>query len=91
MSNSESSPNVKMNVNDKSAESNNDNTQESNNTPNETVSIDPKKTVQIPVVFLDNIKNILTVAGNRGAFKTQEMYAVGSVFNNLTQIIDANK
>jgi hypothetical protein len=53
--------------------------------------INPELKVEIPLLFLQNVRNIISVAGDRGAFKTGEMYAVGSIFNSLTQLLETNK
>ena len=57
----------------------------------ESKSIDPNFKAEIPLVFLQNLKNIISVAGDRGAFKTEEMYVVGSIFNSLTKLLESNK
>ena len=46
--------------------------------------------VYVHLTVLENAKQIITIAGDRGIFKTSEMYAVGSVYNTLTQIIESN-
>ena len=53
--------------------------------------INPELKVEIPLLFLQNVRNIISVAGDRGAFRTGEMYAVGSIFNSLTQLLESNK
>ena len=44
--------------------------------------------VNVPVTFLQNVRSIIQVAGDRGAFKTQEMLGVGTVFNDLEKLIN---
>jgi hypothetical protein len=49
------------------------------------------KFVNIPFVLLQNIKTVIETAGNRGAFKTDEMLSIGNVFNDVDNLIQAAK
>jgi len=40
-------------------------------------------TITIPFILLTNLHNIVVAAGDRGAFKTAEMYDVGRVYKEL--------
>ena len=45
--------------------------------------IQPPENITIPFVLLTNLHNILVAAGDRGAFKTAEMYDIGRVYNEV--------
>lgn len=78
--------NLQMNVEEKTP------TQSSNpSSITDQKPINPELKVEIPLLFLQNVRNIISVAGDRGAFRTGEMYAVGSIFNSLTQLLESNK
>ena len=52
-----------------------------------------EQSVNVPLVVLENIKNILDICGQRGTFKTAEMYGVGLTYNEIvrfTQSADQN-
>ena len=52
-----------------------------------------EQTVNVPLVILQNVKNILDICGDRGTFKTAEMYGVGLTYNEIvrfTQLADQN-
>jgi hypothetical protein len=44
---------------------------------------------QITVKDLDTLKNIVDLACNRGAFRGAEMTEVGTIYDKLTQFLDA--
>lgn len=44
---------------------------------------DPPENITVPFVLLTNLHNILVAAGDRGAFKTAEMYDIGRVYNEV--------
>lgn len=89
--------NIKMNVNEKTptpslspspSASVSQSASTSAGSSDESKSIDPNLKAEIPLVFLQNVKNIISVAGDRGAFKTEEMYVVGSIYNSLTKLLE---
>ena len=43
----------------------------------------PPENITVPFVLLTNLHNIIVAAGDRGAFKTAEMYDIGRVYNEL--------
>ena len=43
--------------------------------------------VSVPLVMLQNIKSILEICGDRGSFKTAEMYGIGLTYNELSKYI----
>ena len=50
---------------------------------NKESQIQPPENITIPFVLLTNLHNILVAAGDRGAFKTAEMYDIGRVYNEV--------
>lgn len=64
--------------------------------PQATVGAVPQaaeQTVNVPLLVLQNVKNILDICGERGTFKTAEMYGVGLTYNEIvrfTQSADQN-
>ena len=50
---------------------------------------DVNATKEVSVRLLNNLRALLTVAGDRGIFKTAEMYGVGLVYTELSNILDA--
>lgn len=57
--------------------------------------VDPPVSITIPFVLLTNLHNIFVAAGDRGAFKTAEMYDIGRVYKEtqeyLTQHLRKNQ
>lgn len=51
------------------------------------IEIEPNTPVTVNVGLLNNLRNIISVVSDRGAIKAQEMYAVGMVYNSLTEVI----
>ena len=47
-----------------------------------------ENTNQISIADLDTIKNIIDLACTRGAFKGEEVYEVGVVYNKLKNFLD---
>ena len=45
--------------------------------------VKPPENITVPFVLLTNLHNILVAAGDRGAFKTAEMYDIGRVYNEV--------
>ena len=45
--------------------------------------IQPPENINVPFVLLTNLHNILVAAGDRGAFKTAEMFDIGRVYNEV--------
>ena len=43
--------------------------------------------VSVPLVMLQNMKSILEICGDRGSFKTSEMYGIGLTYNELSKYI----
>ena len=43
--------------------------------------------VSVPLVMLQNLKSILEICGDRGSFKTSEMYGIGLTYNELSKYI----
>ena len=43
----------------------------------------PPENITVPFILLTNLHNIMVAAGDRGAFKTAEMYDIGRVYNEL--------
>jgi hypothetical protein len=69
MSENTESTNVSMNIESK---------------PDDTTpQIPPPVNITIPFVLLSNLNNIIVAAGDRGTFKTVEMYDVGRVYNEM--------
>tara|TARA_B100000674_G_C37355080_1_gene695885 strand:- start:41 stop:373 length:333 start_codon:yes stop_codon:yes gene_type:complete len=66
----------------------NNQSKESANT-NVTMNIDnkpePPENVTIPFILLTNLHNIMVAAGDRGAFKTAEMYDIGRVYREVQE------
>ena len=52
---------------------------------NKESQIQPPENITIPFVLLTNLHNILVAAGDRGAFKTAEMYDIGRVYNEVKE------
>ena len=48
----------------------------------------PNQNVSVNLILLNNIKSILSIIGDRGAIKTNEMFGVGKVYNELEEIIN---
>lgn len=46
-------------------------------------------TKEVTLTLLNNLRALITVAGDRGAYKTAEMYGVGLVYNELTRILES--
>ena len=63
----------------------------SNNSENISMNIDekesseiqPPENVTIPFILLTNLHNIMVAAGDRGAFKTAEMFDIGRVYKEV--------
>jgi len=49
-----------------------------------------KQTVNVPLLVLENVKNILDICGDRGTFKTAEMYGVGLTYNEISKYISSS-
>ena len=49
------------------------------NIENKKLQPQPPENITIPFVLLTNLHNIMVAAGDRGAFKTAEMYDIGSL------------
>lgn len=47
-----------------------------------------ENTNQISIADLDTIKNIIDLACTRGAFRGEEVYEVGTVYNKLKNFLD---
>ena len=43
---------------------------------------------QITITDLDALKNIIDLGSQRGAFKPNEMVAVGTIYNKLTNFLE---
>jgi len=52
------------------------------------LNISMENTNQISIADLDTIKNIIDLACTRGAFKGEEVYEVGVVYNKLKNFLD---
>jgi hypothetical protein len=44
---------------------------------------------QITIADLDTIKNIISLASTRGAFRAEELSQVGAVYDKLTAFLEA--
>ena len=69
--NTQSSENVTMNIEQA----------KQNKTPQ------PPENITIPFILLTNLHNIMVAAGDRGAFKTAEMYDIGRVYKETQQYL----
>lgn len=47
-----------------------------------------QKMVNVPVVLLQNVVNILDIISARGVFKPAEYAGVGTVYNNLSLLVN---
>ena len=66
-----------------SKESNNSQNNVNMNIENKESQPQPPENITVPFLFLTNLHNIIVAAGDRGAFKTVEMYDIGRVYNEL--------
>ena len=48
---------------------------------------EPPENVTIPFILLTNLHNIMVAAGDRGAFKTAEMYDIGRVYKEVQEYL----
>ena len=47
-----------------------------------------QETVNVPIALLQNVVNILDIISARGVFKPAEYAGVGSVYNNLSLLVN---
>ena len=57
---------------------------------NKDVQSQPPENITVPFVLLTNLHNILVAAGDRGAFKTAEMYDIGRVYNEVKGYLESH-
>ena len=60
-----------------------------NNTLSPEQEIEVKETFDLNVNDLNNLRAIIDVAAQRGAFKPGEMSAIGAVYNKLSGFLDS--
>ena len=60
-----------------------------NNTLSPEQEIEVKETFDLNVNDLNNLRAIIDVAAQRGAFKPGEMAAIGAVYNKLSGFLDS--
>lgn len=46
------------------------------------------KNIEVPYIFLSNISNILKVVAERGAFKMDEFYDIGTIYKELNTYLE---
>ena len=54
---------------------------------NKTPDVAPPENITIPFVLLTNLHNIMVAAGDRGAFKTAEMFDIGRVYKEVQEYL----
>lgn len=62
--------------------------EENTNNPNTAAPAQEETAVDLTLNDLSAIKSIIDVASSRGAFKPNEMVAVGSVYSKLEKFLD---
>lgn len=64
-------------------------TQDVENTPQQAPTQEAQQQPDLTLADLAGLKSIIDVAAQRGAFKPNEMQAVGTVYNKLTTFLSA--
>lgn len=64
-------------------------TQNVENTPQPAPAQEAQQQPDLTLVDLAGLKSIIDVAAQRGAFKPNEMQAIGTVYNKLTTFLSA--
>lgn len=59
------------------------------NTNNSQAAQQQPQMVSVPLLTLQNVKNILDILGDRGTIKTSEMFGVGMTYNEVIKLIDS--
>ena len=57
------------------------------NIENKPTPPEPPENITIPFILLTNLHNIMVAAGDRGAFKTAEMYDIGRVYKEVQEYL----